>query len=288
MSLPPSSSSGVPHSGGVLPRAFEQEDSGGEDSEVDHKQSYTGTDTKPLHHNAPTPLSSEEDDITVDVVAHKFYLSAVSFPVDMRAMESCTICRVCLADPPLGLRDVLTGVMQDGGSGLLATQPYVNATPSTVTAAAAALALAAHRGKGCLGLVGLAGGERRAGSVSPRTAITPSALVAEGLHTTVHTTTTTALYAGAPQDGSEEFEVAGNGRRRSAATKDGENEEKASSRHGSHSVAGPVPLDAVLVSTGLCGHAFHTFCLDEWKRTNSNCPLCDSPWEEPNPPRTLE
>lgn len=288
--------------GGVVLNSMEHADSSGDDScgmEEGVQRSSHG------HHRTVMPNgvaslrndgAQDNDDITVEVLACKFYLSAVSFPVDVRAMESCTICRVCLADPPLGLRGA--SPMGRSASPMLTSPPSTHASPSTLTAAAATLA--ANRGKGRrgIGLMLTAGGdgEHRAGSVSPRTGMAPLTVVAEGLHTNAHTTTTTALYSATGGDGVSLAEPersewkTGTGRRQSGngATKEKNNEVNGVSRHGS--IGGPVNglLDTVLVSTGRCGHAFHTFCLDEWKRTNSNCPLCDSVWEEPDPPRSLE
>lgn len=30
-----------------------------------------------------------------------------------------------------------------------------------------------------------------------------------------------------------------------------------------------------------CGHAFHTRCLDRWKRTSRTCPMCRTPFDQP-------
>ena len=30
-----------------------------------------------------------------------------------------------------------------------------------------------------------------------------------------------------------------------------------------------------------CGHAFHTRCLERWKRTSRTCPMCRSPFDQP-------
>ena len=30
------------------------------------------------------------------------------------------------------------------------------------------------------------------------------------------------------------------------------------------------------LKSGVCGHCFHTECINEWLTTNSNCPICNS------------
>lgn len=51
----------------------------------------------------------------------------------------------------------------------------------------------------------------------------------------------------------------------------------------------PTATDAgVLVSTGVCGHSFHTSCVREWQKAQIRCPLCESLWREPNLPRAIE
>lgn len=30
-----------------------------------------------------------------------------------------------------------------------------------------------------------------------------------------------------------------------------------------------------------CGHTFHTRCIDRWKRRNSTCPMCRTPFDQP-------
>ncbi|KAL7713514.1 Anaphase-promoting complex subunit 11 [Entamoeba marina] len=32
--------------------------------------------------------------------------------------------------------------------------------------------------------------------------------------------------------------------------------------------------------TGVCGHSFHSHCLDLWLKTNRTCPICRRPWNK--------
>ena len=46
----------------------------------------------------------------------------------------------------------------------------------------------------------------------------------------------------------------------------------------------PVCLTAMSDGTSRrldCGHTFHTRCLERWKRTSTTCPMCRTPFDEP-------
>lgn len=51
-----------------------------------------------------------------------------------------------------------------------------------------------------------------------------------------------------------------------------------------HNLLSPSPIDlknsnlSVIVSIGVCGHAFHKSCIDEHIRKNIVCPIDKTPW----------
>lgn len=50
------------------------------------------------------------------------------------------------------------------------------------------------------------------------------------------------------------------------------------------------PIDCT-PCVGVCGHSYHKHCIDMWNTTNTQCPICRSPWTPSStlpPPEALE
>lgn len=177
--------------------------------------------------------NEEEDELfDIEIVSHQLILSAVSIPTDMRALDACAICKMRLADPPLGTVGWADGDVSCGVASVREGETH----PPTSTI---------HSGSGI-----------------PLKSAKMADLAAEGVQEFLR------------QSNEDSYLLPTKPQLRSSSYTSCSDE--------AHQI------DEVLVSTGACGHRFHTHCIQECLRTKAGCLLCGREWHEPQPPQRME